>query len=286
MSDTTIFAWTEPCSDYPAYINIKRAEDGKCYITVRSRGNGGRDQARIEVSPQVLESLQCGLCEWLYRDDADRLMAATEAEIDAELRRLGIDPDDAARRGQQAVERALETIRANKAGSAIPGVDSSEKGLGVCPTSRATLLEIEPNGRETEDSNRSAGEEEQRGGEARRCDAARAGSAELGSRSGNAVQHEVATAPGPSAPAAPPDATRAGWWCPQCRREVLPAEVTYQETHDPRAGGCGHPVGAAPVEVVRGIPRPQDMKTAGSAIDGVALDRRASDETRNGGQHG
>jgi hypothetical protein len=149
------------------------------------------------------------------------------------------------------------------------GVNPSEKGLGVCPTSRATLLEIEPNGRETEDSNRSAGEEERRGGEARRCDAARAGSAELGSRSGNAVQHEVVTAPGPSAPAAPPDATRAGWWCPQCRREVPPAEVTYQETHDPRAGGCGHPVGAAPVEVVRGIPRPQDMKTAGSAIPGV-----------------
>jgi hypothetical protein len=128
MSDAIIFAWTEPCSDYPAYINVKRAEDGKCYITVRSRGNGGRDQARIDVSPQVLESLQCDLCEWLYRDDADRLMAATEAEIDAELRRLGIDPDDAARRGQQAVERALETIRANKDGSAVDGAQEVPRG--------------------------------------------------------------------------------------------------------------------------------------------------------------
>jgi hypothetical protein len=128
MSDTTIFAWTEPCSDYPAYINVKRAEDGKCYITVRSRGNGGRDQARIDVSPQVLESLQCDLCEWLYRDGAARLMSTPEAEIDAELRRLGIDPDDAARRGQQAVERALETIRANKDGSAIDGAQEVPRG--------------------------------------------------------------------------------------------------------------------------------------------------------------
>jgi hypothetical protein len=127
VADTTIFAWTEPAppEGYPAYINLKRTDEGKCYITVRSRGNGGRDQGCIEVSPQVLESLQCDLCEWLYRDDVASLMAATEAEVDAELRRLGIDPDDAARRGQQAVERALETIHANKAGSAIAGVEAS-----------------------------------------------------------------------------------------------------------------------------------------------------------------
>lgn len=113
MVDTTIFAWTGPTppEGYPAYVNLKLADDGKCYITVRSRGNGGRDQACIEVSPQVLESLQCDLCEWLYREDVDRLISTPEAEVDAELRRLGIDPAEAERQGKAAVEGALETVR-------------------------------------------------------------------------------------------------------------------------------------------------------------------------------
>lgn len=84
MSDTTIFAWTEPTppEGYPAYVNLKRADDGKCYITVRGRGNGGRDQACIEVSPQVLESLQCDLCEWLYRDDAPGVLESPATKGD------------------------------------------------------------------------------------------------------------------------------------------------------------------------------------------------------------
>ena len=45
-----------------------------------------------------------------------RLMAMPEAEVDAELRRLGIDPDEAARQGKAAVEGALEAIRARNAG--------------------------------------------------------------------------------------------------------------------------------------------------------------------------
>jgi hypothetical protein len=32
------------------------------------------------------------------------------------------------------------------------------------------------------------------------------------------------------------------WWCPECRKAVLPIDVTYFETHDERAGGCGHKV--------------------------------------------
>jgi hypothetical protein len=40
----------------------------------------------------------------------DKLMAMPEAEVDAELRRLGIDPDEAAKRGKAAVESALQAI--------------------------------------------------------------------------------------------------------------------------------------------------------------------------------
>lgn len=29
------------------------------------------------------------------------------------------------------------------------------------------------------------------------------------------------------------------WWCQHCLSVVDPANVTYDETHDPRSGGCG-----------------------------------------------
>jgi len=29
------------------------------------------------------------------------------------------------------------------------------------------------------------------------------------------------------------------WWCQYCESIVPPEHVTYEETHDPRAGGCG-----------------------------------------------
>lgn len=37
-------------------------------------------------------------------------------------------------------------------------------------------------------------------------------------------------------------ADHARWYCPRCNREVEPEDVTYEETHDRRAGGCGEPV--------------------------------------------
>lgn len=36
-----------------------------------------------------------------------------------------------------------------------------------------------------------------------------------------------------------PTASPAGWWCPTCKKPVPSEHVTYQETHDERAGGCG-----------------------------------------------
>jgi DNA-directed RNA polymerase subunit RPC12/RpoP len=32
------------------------------------------------------------------------------------------------------------------------------------------------------------------------------------------------------------------WWCPQCREEVIPQHVTFEENHDIRCGGCGFKV--------------------------------------------
>jgi hypothetical protein len=35
---------------------------------------------------------------------------------------------------------------------------------------------------------------------------------------------------------------RWGWWCPECKQWLRSSEVTYEETHDSRCGGCGEPV--------------------------------------------
>jgi hypothetical protein len=65
-----IFAYTEPPTPgqwYPAYVSINRDERGVHTITVRSRGNGGRDVAVIEVSPETLEALHVAVAADLYR---------------------------------------------------------------------------------------------------------------------------------------------------------------------------------------------------------------------------
>jgi hypothetical protein len=38
-------------------------------------------------------------------------------------------------------------------------------------------------------------------------------------------------------PCMPPSSGK--WWCQYCNSVVDPSHVTFDETHDPRAGGCG-----------------------------------------------
>ena len=52
-----IHAYTEQSNDYPAYISINRDETGKHTVTVRSRGDGGRNVVTIELTPEQLEAL-------------------------------------------------------------------------------------------------------------------------------------------------------------------------------------------------------------------------------------
>lgn len=60
-----IFAHTEttPEGGYPAYVLINRDDQGRHAITVRSRGNDGRDVATIEVSEAVLARLAVALLD-------------------------------------------------------------------------------------------------------------------------------------------------------------------------------------------------------------------------------
>ena len=46
---------------------------------------------------------------------------------------------------------------------------------------------------------------------------------------------------------------REAWWCPTCKIGLVWHQVTYEETHDSRYGGCGEPV------------QPNDKLTDGSA---------------------
>lgn len=60
-----IFAHTEatPEGGYPAYVSINRDDQGRHTITVRSRGNGGRDVATIEVPESVLARMAVALMD-------------------------------------------------------------------------------------------------------------------------------------------------------------------------------------------------------------------------------
>lgn len=40
----------------------------------------------------------------------------------------------------------------------------------------------------------------------------------------------------------PPATADKPWWCPTCHEWIAGSEVTFEETHDARLGGCGNPV--------------------------------------------
>lgn len=66
-----IFAWTEPTppDGYPAYVSINRDEQGRHTITVRSRGNGGRDVVTVEMPVESFETMLTDIAADLYRDE-------------------------------------------------------------------------------------------------------------------------------------------------------------------------------------------------------------------------
>lgn len=81
MSDTTIFAWTEPTppEGFPAYVNLRRTGDGKHLLTVRSRGNAGRDVATVELSDEAVD----GIFHALAQDCGDEGFHCGDPECDA-----------------------------------------------------------------------------------------------------------------------------------------------------------------------------------------------------------
>ena len=62
-----LYAHTEPGHEYPAYVSINRDEHGKHTITVRSRGDAGRNVGVMTLTPEQLELLACDLLRALGR---------------------------------------------------------------------------------------------------------------------------------------------------------------------------------------------------------------------------
>lgn len=59
-----IFAYT-PHEISPPYISINRRDDGKIYVTVRSKG--AREVSEVELPESEIENLQCALYKYLEK---------------------------------------------------------------------------------------------------------------------------------------------------------------------------------------------------------------------------
>lgn len=73
-----LYAYTEPGHDYPAYVSINRDEHGAHTITVRSRGDAGRNVGVIDVTPELLAALATGVHSALHDEWAAKRPSTIE----------------------------------------------------------------------------------------------------------------------------------------------------------------------------------------------------------------
>ncbi len=67
----TIHAFTEHHNDYPAYINLTAQPDGTIKVSVRTRGNGGKDYASIIMTELQAEELADAIYKHNYKGDGE-----------------------------------------------------------------------------------------------------------------------------------------------------------------------------------------------------------------------
>jgi hypothetical protein len=78
------------------------------------------------------------------------------------------------------------------------------------------------------------------------------------------------------------------WWCQYCNSVVQPEHVTYEETHDPRTGGCGgvlHGGDSAPTGELVGRIAEQDARIAEQDARLALLEAFLLKLKRSGGWH-
>ena len=81
----TIHAFTEFHSDYPAYVNASEQPDGTVKLSVRSRGNGGKDYASISLTEAQAEELAEAIFKHVYRADAPPTAPAATTPAASEI---------------------------------------------------------------------------------------------------------------------------------------------------------------------------------------------------------
>jgi hypothetical protein len=152
MSKTIIHAYTEPHSDYPAYVNLSERPDGQFALTVRSQGDGGRNTGTIYLSRAQLMDLVDNASEHLDADPqatkdaaAKSLMAAEPSKVDnpglrahaleMALRTPGVG-------GHHDVLRAAAAYQAHIAG--MMPIESKTYADGTKATGPAPLPDVSP----------------------------------------------------------------------------------------------------------------------------------------------
>lgn len=63
----TIYAFTEPHNDYPAFVNAGETAEGGVSLTVRSAGNGGRNSGTIVLDVKEARALAHALRAYVDR---------------------------------------------------------------------------------------------------------------------------------------------------------------------------------------------------------------------------
>lgn len=61
----TIFAFTESHNDYPAFVNLSE-QGGDLKLSVRTRGNGGKEYASIVLTETQAEELAEAIFKHVY----------------------------------------------------------------------------------------------------------------------------------------------------------------------------------------------------------------------------
>jgi 3-dehydroquinate dehydratase len=68
MPPRNIFAHTEPGASFPAYVSLNDV-DGEVLLTVRTRGEGGRNVGCAALTVEQLEELATAIDNYLRADE-------------------------------------------------------------------------------------------------------------------------------------------------------------------------------------------------------------------------
>lgn len=99
-----MYAFTELHNDYPAVVNLSEHPDGTLKLAVRTRGNGGKDYASINLTDMQAEELAEAIFKHVYAADA-----TTPIQVEAQQEGDAMDAARWADIGKE-IERAVKEL--------------------------------------------------------------------------------------------------------------------------------------------------------------------------------